>query len=55
MITGMCRCSECGIWFFNWKKLHKHLVVKHDFRVELPETEQEESSVNGAQVQEGES
>jgi len=33
---GMCRCRECGRWFFNWRKLSKHLILEHGWVVELP-------------------
>lgn len=37
MYHGMNRCIECGRWFFNWRKYHRHLVLAHDYTVELPE------------------
>ena len=31
----MCRCKECGKWFFNHKKLSHHLIVEHGYVIEL--------------------
>ena len=43
MITGMVRCQECGRWYFNWKKLWRHLIERHDYEIKLDEDEEEEA------------
>ncbi len=37
MVTGMVRCPECGKWYFNHKKLTRHLLDKHDYEIKLEE------------------
>lgn len=41
MNKEIVRCRECGRWFFNWKKLYRHLVEKHGYTINLPDEEAE--------------
>jgi len=37
MYHGMYQCVVCGKWYFNRRKLHKHLIVEHNYIIELTE------------------
>lgn len=32
-------CRECGKPFFSWRKLSDHLIGKHDYAIQLEESE----------------
>ena len=35
MNKDMMKCRECGQWYFNRKKLNKHLIKEHGYIIEL--------------------
>ena len=39
-MMAMCRCKECGQWYFNHKKLALHLIKKHDYEIALDKPEE---------------
>lgn len=41
MNDSIMKCRECGLWYFNWKKLSNHLVLKHEYVIPMEEESDE--------------
>jgi len=46
MNNSMVRCQECGLWYFNHKKLTKHLIEVHGYVIEIEEDNDEVSKLD---------